>query len=85
MLQIITTTLRHSINVYEGVSPSLLATMSLAVNINGNNQAELVQSLVKANLIENKNDVSAWEQVDRKYFTKSPNPYLNKPSKISKG
>lgn len=85
MLKILTTTLKRGINVYEGVSPSLLATMSLAVNIKGTNQTELVSSLVKANLIEAKDDVPAWLAVDRKYFTKGANPYLNKPCPISNG
>jgi len=41
MLKLALNCLRQSINVYEGVSPSLLATMSLSANIKGSNMNEL--------------------------------------------
>jgi hypothetical protein len=45
ILQMISPLLRRiqsNINVYSGISPSLLATMSLSVNIRGNNHIELI-------------------------------------------
>lgn len=36
------TRLKNAINVYEGISPSLLATMSLSVNIKGNTNHQLI-------------------------------------------
>lgn len=51
MLKLLNITLRHAISVYEGISPSLLATMSLSVNIKGNTHQELIQSLLSSNLI----------------------------------
>jgi protein-L-isoaspartate O-methyltransferase len=76
---------RAFVNVYEGVSPSLLATMSMGVNIGGQSQRELVASLRKAQLIGGEHEAQAWESVDRRYFTKAVNPYLNRPCGISKG
>lgn len=40
------------ISVYEGISPSLLATMSLSVNIGGKTHEELIDNLVKAQLVQ---------------------------------
>ena len=37
MLKLLTRSMKRPINVYEGVSPSLLATMSLSANIKGEN------------------------------------------------
>ena len=44
--------LRYVINVYEGISPSLLATMSLSINIKGSNHNELIENMVKTGLIQ---------------------------------
>jgi hypothetical protein len=43
------------ISVYEGISPALLATMSLSQGIKGINNDELINSLLKSNIIRNKN------------------------------
>lgn len=40
------------ISVYEGISPSLLATMSLSVNIGGKTHEQLVHNLLKNKLIQ---------------------------------
>jgi hypothetical protein len=42
------------ISVYEGISPSLLATVSLSEGVKGTNNEELIASLVKSNIIRNK-------------------------------
>lgn len=42
------------ISVYEGISPALLATMSLSQGIKGNTNNELINSLIKNNIISNK-------------------------------
>ena len=51
MLRCALNCLKYPINVYDGVSPSLLATMSLSADIKGTNMAELTLSLKKAGLI----------------------------------
>lgn len=84
MLKYLTTSIARSINVYQGVSPSLLATMSLAVDIKGDTHAQLVDSLLKARLIP-ADEVAAWNQVDRGHFTRTEKPYQNKPYPISRG
>ncbi len=68
-------TLRYKVNVYEGISPSLLATMSLSVNIKGTTQAHLISNMVKANLISNDAEINAFKELDRQLFTTAKNPY----------
>lgn len=75
--------LTNGINVYEGISPSLLATMSLSVNIKGRNHNELIENMVKAGLIQNEEEINAYKSLDRKHFTSFQNPYENKPYSIS--
>jgi hypothetical protein len=41
------------ISVYEGISPSLLATISLSEGIKGTTNEELITSLMKSNIIHN--------------------------------
>jgi hypothetical protein len=42
------------ISVYEGISPSLLTTISLSEGVKGTTNDELITSLVKSNIIRNK-------------------------------
>jgi len=42
----------NKISVYDGISPSLLATMSLSVSIRGKTHEELIDNLVKSQLIQ---------------------------------
>lgn len=61
-------TLVYKISVYEGISPSLLATMSLSTGVKGNTNEELINSLVKSNVIRNKTLEAVMKKVDRKHF-----------------
>ncbi len=60
--------LAYKISVYEGISPSLLATMSLSTGVKGNTNEELINSLVKSNVIRNKTLEAVMKKVDRKHF-----------------
>jgi hypothetical protein len=51
MMKILTRKIIMGINVYEGISPSLLATMSLSVDIKGSSHNELIDSLRRAKLV----------------------------------
>jgi protein-L-isoaspartate O-methyltransferase len=75
--------LTYGINVYEGISPSLLATMSLSVNIKGRNHNELIDNMVKAGLIQDREEIDAYKSLDRQHFTSLHNPYENRPYAIS--
>lgn len=77
------TILKQGINVYQGISPSLLATMSLSVNIKGCSQADLVDNMVKAGLLQNKHEIDAFKSIDRQLFTSASSPYDNRPYPIS--
>ena len=74
---------KFRISVYDGISPSLLATMSLSQGIGGNSNEEMVDSLVKSNIVTNKQLIKAMKEIDRGLFTSEAKPYLNKPYKIS--
>lgn len=60
--------LAYKISVYEGISPSLLATMSLSQGVKGSTNEELINSLVKSNVIRNKTLEAVMKKVDRKHF-----------------
>jgi hypothetical protein len=52
-MQLLTKNLiKASISVYDGISPALLATISLSQNIKGSNHQELVNSIKKSNIIQ---------------------------------
>jgi protein-L-isoaspartate O-methyltransferase len=75
------------ISVYDGISPALLATMSLSQGVAGRTNDELIDSLVKANIIRSRQLEAVMRTLDRKWFISehTPNYYLNKPYKISGG
>jgi hypothetical protein len=73
----------YSINVYSGVSPALLASISMGAQIKANNQKELVDALKKNGVARSEAVVKTLEQLDRKWFTDDPLCYNNKPSAIS--
>lgn len=56
------------ISVYEGISPALLATMSLSQGVKGTNNDELITSLVKGNIIRNATLQRVLKRLDRKDF-----------------
>lgn len=80
---------KAAISVYEGISPALLATMSLSQGVKGSTNSELIDSLVKSNIIHNKKLESTMKQIDRKLFIPQLGGhrtyYENKPYKISGG
>jgi hypothetical protein len=67
----LTTISKFAISVYEGISPSLLATMSLSAGIGGKNNEEMVESLVKAQIIQTGALSEAMKAVDRGWFVKA--------------
>ncbi len=62
----------YSINVYSGVSPALLASISMGASIRANSQRELVEALKKNGVARSEAVVSTLEQLDRKWFTDDP-------------
>lgn len=89
MLKSATICLRRFISVYEGISPALLATMSLSQGIRGLNNSDLINSLVKGSILHTPLLKEAMQDIDRKHFIlptqKTLNAYENKPYKISNG
>lgn len=95
MLKNILSSLRHTISVYEGISPSLLATISLSSCLKSDikSNEELVDVLVKNSIIFQKDLIQVMKSIDRKDFihitkphssaiSNNENYYQNKPYKI---
>ena len=83
MLTTIKSVIKFGISVYEGISPELLATMSLGQGIKGRNHQELIESLRKNNIVQSERIIWALKELDRQKFTSDKDPYENKPYSIS--
>ncbi len=77
--------IRARISVYDGISPALLATISLSQNIKGSNHELLVNSLKSSNIVQSPHILTSLKKLDRSLFTHELKAYDNKPNKISKG
>lgn len=73
----------YSINVYSGVSPALLASISMGAQIKASSQKELVEALRKNGIVRSEAVAKVLEKLDRVWFTEDPQCYNNKPSPIS--
>lgn len=84
MLTSLLSKVSRQINVYSGISPSLLASISLGSSLKGNTHHELIDNLYKSNIAQCPTLKQALLQLDRASFTPHSHPYENKPYPIGK-
>lgn len=73
------------INVYSGIPPALLASMSMGAQIKAASQAELTATLKKNGIISSPEVEKTLNSIDRRLFTNDADCYNNKPCRISDG
>lgn len=82
MLRLLLSHSMFRIQYSDGIRPSLLATLSLSVNIGGSNHYQLIHSLQKNNIVQCSFVLEALHSLDRQSFTSVPFPYKNIPYRI---
>jgi hypothetical protein len=62
----------YRINVYSGISPALLTSISMGSQIKANSQQELTAALKKHGIVTSSEVEQTLNRLDRKWFTTDP-------------